>query len=198
MLPRRGLLLLTGAAAAACASPAPPEPPLAPISYTYLTPLPLNVAALRIEATDPPAPPGDIGALLVPTPAEAVRIMARDRLSAVGTTGEAVFAVTRASLVRSGDALACQLACRLDVTGAEGAGGFIEAVARASASGAEAGRPQAADRLLRRAMDELNVEFEYQIRRNLRPWLVSVPPGAGGALPAPPPGEVAREDLPRS
>lgn len=196
LLPRRGVLLLPGLAAA-CASTPAPEPPLPPLSFSYLTPLPLQVASLRIEETNPPAQPGDIGALAAPTPAEAVRVMARDRLSAVGTAGEAVFTVTRASLVRTGGALACQLACRLEVSGSDGAKGFAEATARASASGAEAARPQAAERVLRRALDGLNVEFEYQVRRNLRAWLVQVAPGSRGALPAPPAGEVAREDLPR-
>lgn len=195
-LPRRGLLALV-LPAAGCAGAPPPEPPLQPIGYGYLTPLPLRVGVLRIDAADPPPPPGDIGATLAPTPAEAVRIMARDRLSAVGTAGEAVFRVTRAGLVRRGDGLTCQLACRLEVTGAEeGEQGFVEAAARAAVSGSEASRPQAAARLLRRAMDGLNVELEFQVKRNLRAWLVPAAPG--GALPAPPAGEVTREDLPRS
>ena len=194
-----------GALLAGCASEPPaPEPPLAPLAYGYLTPLPLRVASLEISATDPPATPGDLGATLSPTPAEAVRIMARDRLSTAGATGHAVFTVTRASLARGpGGALNCVLGCRLEVAGAEGGGpgneGFVEAEARAGASGAEAERPQAAARLLRRTMDGLNVEFEYQVRRNLRDVLVNVaPPGQGGAaLPAPEPGEIAREDLPK-
>jgi hypothetical protein len=194
---RRGLLLLP-AGLAACSS-TPPEPPLRPIGYDYLLPLPLQVASLQIEPGGPPPPPGDIGASLPTPPAEAVRIMARDRLSAVGTAGgTATFRVTQASLVRQGSGFTCQLACRLEVeTGTEEGGrGFAEASARAVVGGAEAGRPQAADRLLRRAMDGLNVEFEYQVKRNLRRWLVTVAPGSRGALPAPPAGEVAREDLP--
>jgi hypothetical protein len=199
-LPRRGVLAaLVPAAAAACGSTPPPEPPLQPISYSYLIPLPLNVGSLRIDEANPAAQPGDTGALLSPTPAEAVRIMGRDRLSAVGTGGQAVFQVTRASLVRAGNVLTCQLACRVEVTGAEeGQRGFVEANARASVSGADATRPQAAERLLRRTMDGLNVEFEYQVKRNLRAWLVVVAPGSRGALPAPPAGEVSREELPRS
>jgi len=190
MLARAGL-------PAACGSRPEPEAPLQPVSYTYLTPLPLQVGSLAIDPAPPP-PPGDIGALLSPSPAEAVLIMARDRLSAVGTAGMASFRVTQASLLRSGSAMSCQLACRLEVSGAEpGHAGFVEAAARASVSGAEAARPQAAERLLRRTMDGLNVEFEFQVKRNLRDWLVAVAPGSRGVLPAPAPGEVAREDLPR-
>jgi hypothetical protein len=197
--------LLGGAAAgvlpAGCAAPEPPSPPPGPISFSYLLPLPLDVAALAISEEDPPPVPGDIGATLSPRPAEAVRIMARDRLSAVGSAGRAVFAVTRASLARGGGGLACALACRLEVVGPEESGrrGFAEAEARAAVTGAEAARPFAADRLLRRTMEGLNVEFEFQLRRTLREWLVATAPGESrGSLTAPPPAEVTREDLPRS
>jgi hypothetical protein len=208
---RRASLLLPFAAAAvasACATreeAAPPQPPPGPIGYRYLTPLPLNVASLEISEADPPRPPppGDVGSTLSPRPAEAVRIMARDRLSAVGSSGRAAFAVTRAEVTRApggGEtALACALACRLEILSAEGGRlGFVEAKARAAVSGAEAARAGAADRLLRRTMDGLNVEFEFQARRALRDWLVAVAPGSQGAMPAPPPGGVTREDLPRS
>jgi hypothetical protein len=204
---RRRAMLLLPLAATACAAreeAAPPLLPPGPIGYRYLTPLPLNVALIEIGEGDPPQPPppGDLGATLSPRPAEAVRIMARDRLSAVGTTGRAVFGVTRAELTRAPGgavALACALGCRLEILSAEGGRlGFVEAEARAAVSGAEATRAGAADRLLRRTMDGLNVEFEFQTRRNLRDWLVAVAPGTRGAVPAPPPGGVTREDLPRS
>lgn len=198
---RRRLALLLPAGVAACADPAPPERPLAPIGYSYLLPLPLQVASLVVEPGNPPAPSGDIGATLATPPAEAVRIMGRDRLSAVGTAGgSASFRVTQASLVRQGSVILCQLACRLEVSSGteEGGRGFAEASARAQVSGADATRPQATERLLRRAMDLLNVEFEYQVKRNLRRWLVVVAPGSRGALPAPDAGAVEREDLPRS
>lgn len=202
---RRRLAWVLPAGVAACADTAPPERPLGPIGYDYLLPLPLQVASLAVEPGNPPAPPGDIGRTLATPPAEAVRIMARDRLSAVGTAGgtaggSATFRVTQASMIRQGSAILCQLGCRLEIeSGAEGgASGFAEANARAQVSGADASRPQAADRLLRRAMDLLNVEFEYQVKRNLRRWLVTVAPGSRGALPAPAAGEVEREDLPRS
>jgi hypothetical protein len=195
---RRSFLLLPPAlagAAASCARPEPPAPPLAPMSWTHLTPLPLDVAALEVVPTSPPPPPGDIGPLLSPPPAEAVRGMARDRLSALGGSGQAVFLVTAASLVRErGGALRCTLGCRLEILGdggAEEGPGFMEATARLGVSGAEATRPRAADLLLRRAMDDLNVEFEFQLRRNLRRWLVAAAPG--GAAVAPP---VGREELP--
>ena len=193
---RRSVLLLPLAAASSCAPPEPPPPPLAPMSWRHLTPLPLDVAALEVVPTSPPAPPGDIGALLSPPPSEAVRGMARDRLSAAGGSGQAVFLVTAASLVRErGGTLRCALGCRLEITGKDaedgGAPGFAEAAVSHDVSGRDAARPQAADLLLRRAMEDLNVEFEFQLRRNLRRWLVApAPPGAAVAPP------VGREELP--
>ncbi len=194
---RRPVLLLALAAASSCArQPEPPAAPLAPLSWTHLTPLPLDVAALEVAPTAPPPPPGDVGALVFPPPADAVRSMARDRLSAVGGSGQAVFLVTAASLVRErGGTLRCALGCRLEITGKDaedgGAPGFAEAAVSHDVSGRDAARPQAADLLLRRAMEDLNVEFEFQLRRNLRRWLAApAPPGAAVAPP------VGREELP--
>jgi len=190
--------LLLPFVAAGCGGSEPPPVPLAPIAYRYLTPLPLNVADIVIAPSDPPGGAGDLGATLEPRPAEAVRTMGRDRLTAVGTVGGARFAVTRASLLR-GTGISCVVGCRLEILGADGGRlGFVEAEARATATGTEASRADAPARLLRRALDDLNVEFEFQLRRNLRAWLVVVPPGTVGAVPAPPPGSIAREELPRS
>lgn len=197
---RRYFLLLPPAvaAAASCARPEPPAPPLPPMSWAHLTPLPLDAAALEIVPSSPPSPPGDVGPLLSPTPADAVRGMARDRLSAAGGSGQAVFSVTAASLVREpGGALRCSLGCRVDIAGKggeDGGGGFMEAAAQRGASGTEASRPRAADLLLRRTMEDLNVEFEFQLRRNLRRWLVTVAPATGGGAAVPQP--VSREELP--
>ncbi|HYI82198.1 MAG TPA: hypothetical protein VEX11_03185 [Acetobacteraceae bacterium] len=195
---RRAVMLLP--LAASCARPEPPTPPLAPMSWAHLTPLPLDVATIEVAAISPPPSPADVGARLAPSPADAVRGMARDRLSALGISGQAVFTVTAASLVRERGALRCALGCRLEISGKAGGGGFveegpgfIEAAAQRSVSGAEAARPRAADLLLRRAMDDLNVEFEFQLRRNLRRWLVPTVPAAGGAAAVAPP--VGREEL---
>ena len=60
-----------------------------------------------------------------------------------------------------------------------------------AAEAAPASRRIAAESLLRQAMFDLNTEFEFQIRRALRPYLVE---GPGRA--APPEGGVRREALP--
>lgn len=191
---RRALLLASGLAG--CGGREPPPPPLRPIGYRYLTPLPLAVASIETRVTAPAPAPSDPAARLDPGPAEAVLIMGRDRLLAVGGAPVGVFTATRGSLTRLGSGLVCSVGCRLEIIAGERLGA-IEAEARATATGSEAARPAAAEQLLRRAMDDLNVEFEYQLRRTLRTWLVEVAPGSTG-VPAPAPGGVAREDLPRS
>lgn len=193
---RSALMLPLLAAAGACAGPQPlpslPEP--GPVSYRHLTRLPLNVAVVEIL----PASPEPVRAETNPSPAEAVRIMAQDRLVAVGTAGQAMFTTTAATLQRSPGRLVCLVACRLEILADTGERrGFVEAQAQRVVTGAEAARARAADALLRRAMDDLNVEFEFQLRRNLADWLVPVAPDSAGGIPAPAPAEVSREDLSR-
>jgi hypothetical protein len=92
------------------------------------------------------------------------------------------------------------LQARLDVISAEGArAGFVEAQARHLRTlpdgTSPAARRRAAEEAVRQAMEELNVEFEFQARRALRPWLLEA--GAPPAAPVGNPGGIEREDLPR-
>jgi hypothetical protein len=222
-LPRRRILLagglspLLGLAPTGCAedgsAPAVAFGP--PPGYAHLTPLRLDVADIEIG----PPPSGPAGTVMGPAPivpAEAMATMARDRLVPAGSSGVGRFTIEEASLVRSelpggvfsrgGERLTCSLRCRLDLFGGAGGGsGFVEAQARrlltAPGPTSPARRSAAADRVVRAAMDAMNVELEYQIRRNLRGWLLASPP-PGMALPpgAGDPGGtegVLREDLPR-
>jgi len=193
---RRALLLLPLLAACAEEGSAPPAAalPPGPIEYRHLTPLPLTVASIEMTPAVPAPGPGDIGAGMRPPPIEALRTMARDRLVAAGTTGQASFTIGQAAMIQGPGTLHCLLGCRLDIFDAEGQRrGHVEAQARRSRSGSQASRPEAAELLLRETMDDLNVEFEYQIRRALKTWLVQAGP-AGGAVP----DRVETEELPRS
>jgi hypothetical protein len=194
MPPRRTLLLLP--LLAACRGREPAFVPPGPIGYSYLIPLPLNVATVEIAEGAPLPPPGDIGHRLNPSPTEAVRIMGRDRVLAVGTEGKAVFSVTQAALIQGRETLSCQLACRLEVASPMGSQlGLVEAQSRRSVTGPDAARPRAEEALLRRTLDDLNVEFEFQVRRNLRDWLSTTSPNPDGTIPAPLPAPVERESL---
>ncbi|MCO6418195.1 hypothetical protein JYK14_18790 [Siccirubricoccus sp. KC 17139] len=195
-MPHRRSLLLPVLAAACSRDPAPV--PATPIGYRYLIPLPLTVSEIEISTANPAPAPGDVGARLVPSPAEAVRIMGRDRLVAVGTEGKAVFSVATAQLIQGRESLSCTLACRLEVLSPMGSRmGYVEAATRRAVSGPDAERRRADEALLRQALDDLNVEFEFQVRRNLREFLAATAPNPDGTIPAPPPAPVEREALPR-
>jgi hypothetical protein len=195
----RRAALLAPLVLGACATDGPaPLPPLVE-GYAHLTRLRLNVREVVVEAPQPgPArrldPPAPVNPLVE------MERMGRERLTAAGSAGRAVFAIEQASLTRerlsegsilfSGEERATVvLRGRLEVEGPEGApGGFASAEVRRAATGpldgTEASR---AATLVRRAMEDMNVELEFQIRRNLRPFLVTAPPGPG----------VTAEPLPR-
>ncbi|HEV7266234.1 MAG TPA: hypothetical protein VGN83_15125 [Falsiroseomonas sp.] len=215
LLPRRSLFLALPLAATACAGGGEQQAALPPLvsGYRHLTPIRLNVA--EVEVVDP-AP----GAVRVDEPAplrperEMLR-MAQERLLATGTEGKARFIVERAEFRREplrpagglaglfsgdpGERISVLLQSRLEVLSGEGQRvGFVEAQARHQrtlpdgTSAAE--RRAAAEQAVRQAMQELNVEFEFQIRRALRPWLVE-----GAAPPSVPvgPGGIEVEELPQ-
>ncbi len=200
-MPSRRLALLLPLVLPACGSRDPEiAVPGGPIGFRFLLPIRLNVAEVVVQEAEPPPAPGDFGATLAVPPARAVRQMAQERVFAVGSSGQAVFAVTQATVLRDATGVVCALGCRLDIVGAEGGRqGFIEAAARANitlpSGAAAATRQRAGEAMLRQALDRLNVEFEFQAKRNLRAWLVETAPGAGG-MSAPAPGAVEREALP--
>ncbi len=196
-------LALLGSACAGRGS----TPPIAagPPSYRHLTPLRLDVAALDIT----PAPPGPRINAAAPSPiipAQAMLAMAEDRLSASGREGLARFSVQTALLSRrpasagglfstGTERLDCVLRCRLELRSAEGElRGFVEAEVRRDFTQPVAdddARARNADAIVRQAMADLNVEFEFQVRRNLRAALMDTE----RAAPAPEP--VEQEPLPR-
>jgi hypothetical protein len=213
-LPRRSLFLAFPLVAGACAGGEEPAalPPLVS-GYRHLTPIRLNVA--EVEVVDPAA-----GAVRVDEPAplrpeQEMQRMAQERLMPTGTVGRARFIVERAEFRRErlppaggltglfagdpGERLTVLLQSRLEVLSGEGERvGFVETQARHQRTlpdgTSAAARRRAAEEAVRQAMQELNVEFEFQIRRALRPWLVE-----GAAPPSVPlgPGGIEVEELPR-
>src|SRR4051812_8927706 len=103
-LPRRTSLLLP-LLLAACGSQRPRRQ-YPPLHYGFLTPIRLNVAAIRIEQRFIPsgvAP--DVSQLDPMPPVLALRNMAEERLQALGSSGQAVFIIQEASLVRQQDTI---------------------------------------------------------------------------------------------
>lgn len=196
-LGRREILVLSAAVAlAACGEePAPAPVVFPPLTYEYLTKLRLNVAHIDIDDTwTPSASAGEHVESLSPVPPlAALGQMARDRLVAAGTSGEARFTIEDASIIAGPGRLDGALAVRLDVTGPEGRTGNAEArVARSRPGGPgdpDGGR-SAAYQLTKNMMDDINVELEYQVRRHLRDFLLST------SSNEPSPGPVQTQELP--
>jgi hypothetical protein len=180
------------------------EPPLtspgasfAPLAYDYLTPIRLNVSAIEVEQRFVPQP-DDLGRFSPTPPVEALQQMARGRLGAFGANGRAVFVIRNASLTRAGDSYFGDFGVELDLYTGGARAGFAEArVTRSRTIDRDTPRDAALYTLTKDLMDQMNVEFEYQVRRSLRDWIVAVPEAAPPPVEqqqlAPPPGE--RQDV---
>lgn len=167
-----------------------------PLRYNFLPPIQLNVASIEIQQRFYPsgiAP--DVTPLAPVHPVEALRSMAADRLQALGTSGQAVFGINNASLTRQADLITCAMAVVLEIYPSPGIrSGFAQAtVSRHHTGSIDDLRGMLYD-ITKDTMDAMNVEFEYQVRRNLGAWLVSTAPAAVQQQPlatapdAPPPG----------
>jgi hypothetical protein len=179
--PTRRLALATVLLLAACATPPPRVYPA--LSYDYLLPLRLNVASIDVRNDFLPSNSDEVSALSPVPPANALMRMAHDRLFAAGTTGRAVFVIDTASILRTGGALYGALAVHLDILAADGSRtAFAEARVARTVAGQKVDDDLdgALYGLTRQMMDDMNVEFEYQVRRALKDWLQ---PPAGPAAP---------------
>lgn len=184
-LARRALLLLP-ILAAGCGDDGPARTGFAPLTFSYLTPLRLNVAAIE-EA--PPPPPGPLDDINPVPPAQALIRMAQDRLGAGGSLGRAVFVIDDATITRTGSVLNGTLAVHLDVLTSDGTrAGFAEARVSRRAEGVGSDLPAALHDMTAQMMQDMNVEFEFQVRQSLREWLQE-------ATTAPPPPTVEQQPL---
>ena len=171
------LLLLVLAACDGGPEPAP-EQAMPALRYDYLTKLRLAVASVDIEDQSVPNAPGDVALLSPEPPAQALRQMAEDRLVPAGSSGRAVFVIENASIIRGPDgALTGSLTVRLDiVTGSGNPTAYAEArVSRIRTNDAGGLRPTLYE-MTRQMMDDMNVEFEYQLRHALKDWLQDTSP----------------------
>ncbi|HUB12056.1 MAG TPA: hypothetical protein VMB34_08870 [Acetobacteraceae bacterium] len=170
-LTRRASLLLP-CLLAACGGGEQTFPPL---RYNYLPPIRLNVAGISVEQRFYPSGlPPDITSQDPVHPVEAMHAMADDRLQAVGTSGQAVFAITNAALTKRGDVITCALAVELEIYPTPGVrSGFAQAVASRQHIGSVDDMAATLYDVTKNAMNALNVEFEYQVQRNLQPWLAT-------------------------
>lgn len=181
-LARRTSLLLALCLPLLAACGTSDEPPTAypPPHYDFLTKLDVNVASVNIDDSwQPKNPKADLGRLAPTRPAEALRLMAQDRLVAAGSAGNATFSVDEASIIADRGRYEGRMVVHLDVASADGSStGYAEArVSRSTDITKET--PNAVRHALHNFVDammaDMNVEFEYQVRRSLRAFLKSMP-----------------------
>jgi hypothetical protein len=189
---RAALLAALSAGLAACVQATPPET-FAPLSYDYLTKLRLAAVSIDIDNAYTPKTVSNgehMEAQAPEAPETALRRMAQDRLVAGGSGGHAVFTIEDASLVRIGDRYEADFAVHLDVTSADGTRSGYASARVTRTRQINDYTPEGTRRelyaLTKAAMEDMNVEFEYQVRKSLRDYLMSP-----GDAPAP----VEQQDL---
>jgi hypothetical protein len=169
----RRFVLLLPLALAACGGGDDDDLVFAPLRYNDLPPIQVKVATIAVEQRFMPSGvPPDVSNLDPAPPSEALKAMANDRLQAFGTANKAVFAVLDASMTRDEDAITGSLAVSLTIVDDNGVQmGYAEAHVHSRRTGQAHGiRPVLYD-MTKTMMNDMNIEFEYQIRHNLKAWL---------------------------
>jgi hypothetical protein len=176
LLSRRAMLALP-LLLAACGDDEAPQTPYTfpPLRYDYLPPIQLNVASIDIQQRFIPAGvPPDVTSSDPVRPVDALKAMANDRLQALGTSGKAVFAIQDATLSRINDVVRGSMSVSLTVYNADNVqSGYATASVERSHSGLSGALSQTLYDMTKTMMDDMNVEFEYQVRQNLKDWLTT-------------------------
>lgn len=195
---RRLVTVVSVAVAAAASSCAPERPPapnvFAPITSSYLPKLRLSVASVDLPNVWVPPQDGlqHAESLAPTTPATLLEEMARSRLIPGASDGRARFVIDDASIVETPSGYIGRLAIHLDLRSGDGQRtGYAEAKIQRTQSPVEedpAYARAAVYDLTKAMIRDMNVEFEYQIRRNLKAWLQATsgsapPPAAVEAAP---------------
>lgn len=184
-------LLLLGLAG--CAGSPPPQP-YPRLSWSYLTKLRLDVAQLVIDDSWVPSGEARHVEYLAPEqPVTALRQMALDRLEMDGTAGTADFVVDDASIIKVHDHYDAHFAVHLTLRDANGKPlGEVKAEVKDSRTFiSESPEAQRQDlyALVKKTMSDMNVEFEYEMRKHLGKFLLAEKPLA------PPPPTVQSQGL---
>ena len=178
---RFAVLTLALLGLAGCAASPPPPPPYPRLSWTYLTKLRLDVAKLSIDASWVPTGEAMHVEYLAPEqPVSALRRMALDRLQMDGTSGTARYTVTDASIIQVHDHYDAHFEVRLTLRDDKGnkLGGIIAGVKDSRTFFSDSPEAQKRDlyALVKKTMSDMNVEFEYEMRKHLAKFLLAHKP----------------------
>jgi hypothetical protein len=146
-----------------------------PLRYNYLPPIQLKVASIAIEQRFVPSGiDPDVSGMDPVPPIEALKAMANDRLQAFGTSNKAVFAILDASLIRQDDGVNGSMAVSLTVFDDNGVQlGFAEARVQSRRTGVSGNLAPVLYDMTKAMMSDMNIEFEYQLRHNLKDYLAT-------------------------
>ena len=159
----------------ACVSETTAPPPAAALDYSTYSKLPLNVASLQIQQNYfASGQPPDVSADDPLNPVTALRQMATERLQTVGASGRAVFSIDNASMIEQGNELIGAFTVTLSIYDDRGTRvGYASATATRQLVGFGEDLRGALYSLTSELMQQMNVEFERQVRRSLGPWLLT-------------------------
>lgn len=162
------LALLAGCASGGSGEETFPSP-----DYSYLPPLNLNVS--QVDVSNQVQPDSDALSSHSPTnPTDALALMGRQRLHAMGASGTASFTITKAEMSKAPHhALSGSYTVQLNLNDAASHHhGFITAhVQRTIDAPGKLGLEHNLHTLNTQLMDDMNVELEYQVRSHLASWL---------------------------
>jgi len=193
-LTRRSVCLLP-LLLAACGSDSDAPTSFPPLDFDYLTKIRLNVATIDVDDSWRSKDPSrDVGGMSPLAPVASLRQMAEERLSAAGSSGRALFVIDDASVTKNRDRYIANFAVHLDVSTSDGTrSGFAEArVNRSRQIGQDDsmnGVRAELYQLVKQMMSDMNVEFEFQVRKSLKGYLQTTE----GTAPAP--ASVQTQDL---
>ncbi|MCB5945214.1 hypothetical protein [Acidocella sp. KAb 2-4] len=180
------LAILPLGALAACSS-APTPMSFAPLDYSYLRPITLNVANLNVVNNYVPSPSEATLEAQDPVPLAATLVtMLQHRLQPSGTPGTGTVTVQVVSITEAGGNLNGAMTVDVNLTSADGRStAFTEASVTASQTAPDSNSgpdmQAALYQMTKTLMTQMNVQLPYQIMHNIPSWVVGS--AAGGAAP---------------
>ncbi len=172
------------------------KPVFEPLDYDYLTKIKLDAGQLDIDDGWVPRGSARHVEYLAPSrPLKTLRKMAEQRLLTGSMTGRAVLTITDASLILNRGRFEGSFALRLELFGADGnSRGTADARVRGARVAKDDEDEDATridlDALVRKMMEDLNVEFQFQVQRAFKDALQSTD------TTAPAPEAVETQELP--